>query len=130
MPEKRQDQQNHLTKRCEKYINYPHSIAPKPTTHYAKINLVTSRKDNKSQHVLRPEITIVILLCGCLIHRFVLFGWLGRQHMYRVLIHRVDVRLGSRYGHLDGVLAFVCLDNPQVRADLVITLRAPGHIAA
>ena len=39
------DQHKHLTNRCENQINYPHSTAPKPTTHYTKINLATSRKD-------------------------------------------------------------------------------------
>ena len=65
----------------------------------------------KAQGVLRPEITIIILLRGCLIHFLILWGWLGRQHVYRVLVHRVDIRLSSRHGHFNGVLAFVHLDN-------------------
>jgi hypothetical protein len=31
--------------------------------------------------------------------------------VYRVLICRVDVRLGRRHGHLDRVLSFARLDN-------------------
>ena len=80
------------------------------------------------QNILRPEIPIEIFLFGCRIHLFLLFGWLGRQHVYRVLVHRVDVRLGSWYGHLDSVLAFVRLDNAQIRADLIIALRAPRNV--
>jgi hypothetical protein len=38
------DQHKHLTKRCENLINYPHSIAPKPTTHYARIKFSHIKK--------------------------------------------------------------------------------------
>ena len=49
--------------------------------------------------------------------------------MYCVLVCCIDVRLGRQYRHLDRILSFVCLDNAQVRTDLVIALCTPRNIA-
>jgi len=49
--------------------------------------------------------------------------------MYRVLVRRVDVRLGRRDRHFDRVFSLARLDNTQVRTDLGIALRTPRNIA-
>jgi len=78
---------------------------------------------------LCPEVAIIILLGSCRIHLLLLLRWLGRQHMYRILVRCVDVRLGRRHRHLDRIFSFVRLDNAQVRTDFVISLRTPRNIA-
>jgi hypothetical protein len=101
------------------------------TTQKRKKRFRQSRQDQvkESACALCPEITVEILLFGCRVDLFLLLGWLGREHVYRVLVRSIDIGLVRRHGHLDCVVAFAHLDDTQVRADLVIALRAPRNVA-
>ena len=72
--------------------------------------------------VLCPEAAVRIILGGCRIHLFPLFRWFCRQNVYHVIVRRIDVRFGRRYGPIYGVLSIV-------RLDLFIALRTWRNIA-
>jgi hypothetical protein len=72
--------------------------------------------------VLCPEAAEKIFLYGSRIRLFFFLRWLCRQNVYRVIVRRVDIRLGRWHGHLNDV-PFVA------RLDLVITFLAPRNVA-
>ena len=88
------------------------------------------KKTRKKQNPLRPKIPIIILLHRRLVHLMFLLRRLRAQHMYRVLIRRVDIRLGRRYGNFDFVLVACCgFDDTEVGADFVVAFGSPGDVA-
>src|SRR5712691_8515038 len=111
-----------------KTINNSRSKAPKPSAHCTKEKIISNGENGKRCCALCPEAAVIVLLGSCRVHLFILLRWLRRQHMYRVLVRRVDVRLRRRHRHLDRVLSFVHLDDAQVRTDLGIALRTPRNI--
>ena len=62
---------------------------------------------------------MIVLLRSCRVHVFLL-RWLGGQHMYRILVCRVDVCIGRRHCH-----PFARLDNAQVGTERIIALYTP-----
>ena len=84
--------------------NHPHLKAPKPSKPDMKEKKTAGHDGNEGEtpHTMSGS-------CGNnlpvqLSHPpFLLLGRLVRQHVYRVFVRRVDVRLGRLHGHVDGI---------------------------
>lgn len=83
-----------------------------------------------NKNSLGSEIPIVVFLLRLRIGRGVWFRRLGGQHVDRVLIRRVNIRLRRRNYDLDFVLVRARLHDTEIGRYLVVTLRTPGDIAA
>ena len=119
-----QGKSNQQPARSSDYRRYHHSRYKVARQHAIERRRMSNRSD-----ALRSKVPVVILLLRRRVRLGFLFWWLGRQHVDRVFIRGVDVRLGGRHGHLDFVRVLARLDDAKICIDLVVALRTPRNIA-